>query len=83
MAVQQDWLEVTLDTNTRRGLADAVEATSDPGTDESIALRRMLRSSRNELLIDQAQAKLVLAALDGGGQLSALQARLDAFLRAR
>ncbi len=83
MAAEHDWLQVSLDANSRRGLAEAVEATAAPGGEERVQLLRMLRSRRDELLLDRAQAKLVLAALDGGGQLSALRARLEAFLGAR
>jgi hypothetical protein len=39
----------------------------------------MLRSSRDELLIDNPQGELVLNALNVGGQMSALRARLEAF----
>lgn len=83
MAVQHDWLQVSLDTNTRRGLAEAVEATSSPEAEGRAQLVRMLRSSRDELLFDQTQAKLVLDALNDVQQLSALQARLEAFLGLR
>jgi hypothetical protein len=83
MAVQHDWLQVSLDPNSRRGLAEAVEATSDPSSEQSIALRRMLRSSRNELLLDRPQAELILATLNGVEQMSALRARLEAFLGRR
>ena len=83
MAVQHDWLQVSLDTNTRRGLAEAVETTSSPDAEGRDQLVRMLRSSRDELLFDQTQAKLVLDALNDVQQLSALQARLEAFLGLR
>jgi hypothetical protein len=82
MAVQHDWLQVSLDTNSRRGLAEAVEASSAPAGEERVRLLRMLRSRRDELLLDRAQGQLVLATLNGG-QLSALQARLEAFLGSR
>ena len=80
MAVQHDWLSVSLDSNSRRGLAEAVEASSDPGAAERDRLLRMLRSSRDELLLDRPQAKLVLGTLNGVEQMSALRARLEAFL---
>jgi hypothetical protein len=83
MAVQHDWLQVTLDMNNRRGLADAVEATSDPGNPERVRLVRMLRGSRDELLFDKSQGDLVLTALYSGTQMSALRARLEAFLGKR
>src|SRR3954471_20716198 len=83
MATQHDWLQVDLDQNSRRGLAEAVEANSDPGNDQRVVLLRMLRSSRDELLLDAAQGELVLDALNVGGQMSALRARLEAFLGRR
>lgn len=83
MGEQHDWLQVTLDANSRRGIAEGVEATSAPDSEERARLLRMLRSRRDELLLDRAQAEIVLAALNGAEQLSALQARLEAFLRAR
>ena len=84
MAAQHDWLQVTLDQNNRRGLAEAVETTSAPnGGTERAQLLRMLRSSRDELLFDKAQGEIVLAALNVGGQMSALRARLEAFLGKR
>jgi hypothetical protein len=83
MGAQHDWLQVTLDTNNRRGLAEAVEANSDPSNEQRAQLLRMLRSSRDELLLDKPQGELVLAALNVGGQMSALRARLEAFLGLR
>jgi hypothetical protein len=82
-APQRDWLQVELDSNTRRGLAERVEANSDPSNPELPRLLRMLRSSRDELLLDHAQGELVLNVLDVTGQLSTLQARLEAFLGRR
>ncbi|MEA2459268.1 MAG: hypothetical protein QOC95_2240 [Thermoleophilaceae bacterium] len=83
MALQHDWLQVSLDTNSRRGLAEAVESNSDPGSQERVRLLRILRSSRDELLLDKPQAELVLSALNVGKQMSALRARLEAFLGLR
>ena len=83
MAVQHDWLQVTLDQNNRRGLADAVEATSDPSNEQRKQLLRMLRSTRDELLLDKPQGELVLTALNQSRQMSALRARLEAFLGRR
>jgi hypothetical protein len=83
MALQHDWLQVTLDTNSRRGLAEAVEANSEPGNEVRVRLLRMLRSSRDELLLDKEQGELVLTALNVGKQMSALRARLEAFLGRR
>src|SRR3954453_18807310 len=83
MGAQHDWLQVTLDQNNRRGLAEAIEANSDPSNEQRAQLLRMLRSSRDELLLDKPQGELVLAALNVGGQMSALRARLEAFLGLR
>jgi hypothetical protein len=83
MGPQHDWLQVTLDANNRRGLAEAVEANADPSNPQRAQLLRMLRSSRDELLFDKPQGELVLAALNVGGQMSALRARLEAFLGLR
>ena len=83
MGEQHDWLQVTLDTNSRRGLADAIESTSAEGSEERVQLLRMLRSRRDELLLNRPQGELVLTALNGVGQLSALRARLEAFLGRR
>jgi hypothetical protein len=83
MGAQHDWLQVTLDQNNRRGLAEAIEANSDPSNEQRAQLLRMLRSSRDELLLDKPQGELVLNALNVGGQMSALRARLEAFLGRR
>ncbi len=83
MSEVHDWLQVDLDTNHRRGLAEMVEQNSDPSSEARPNLLRMLRSSRNELLLDHEQAELVLAALNVDRQMSALRARLEAFLAAR
>jgi hypothetical protein len=84
MANGHDWLQVELDQNHRRGLAEAVEANPSGGSDEDrTRLLRILRSSRNEFLLDKAQAEIVLAALDVDRQMSALRARLEAFLDRR
>ena len=83
MAVQHDWLQVTLDQNNRRGLAEAVEANAPADNPDRDRLLRMLRSSRDELLLDHAQGEIVLDALNVGGQMSALRARLEAFLGRR
>jgi hypothetical protein len=83
MAEHHDWLQVTLDQNHRRGLAEAIETHADPKNDARVNLLRILRSSRNELLFDHAQAELVLTALNVDRQLSALRARLEAFLADR
>jgi hypothetical protein len=84
MANGHDWLQVELDQNHRRGLAEAVEANPSGGsTDDRARLLRILRSSRNEFLLDKAQGEIVLAALDVDRQMSALRARLEAFLGRR
>jgi hypothetical protein len=83
MADRHDWLQVTLDPNSRRGLADAVEAHAGPGNDQSVRLVRVLRSNRDELLLDKEQGEIVLNALNVDRQLSALRARLEAFLGKR
>jgi hypothetical protein len=82
MSNGHDWLQVDLDQNHRRGLAEAVEANSG-ATDDRTRLLRILRSSRNEFLLDKPQGEIVLAALDEVGQMSALRARLEAFLGRR
>ena len=83
MADPNDWLEVTLDTNSRHGLAEAIEHTAKPGHEALARTLRMLRSSRDELLFDKPQAELVLAALNVDRRMSALRARLEAFLGQR
>jgi hypothetical protein len=84
MAEEMDWLEVTLDSGNRRGLAEGLEARSEAnGSPELTRLLRMLRSSRNELLLDRDQARLVLDFLNVDRRMSALRARLEAFLGAR
>ena len=83
MAVQHDWLQVTLDQNNRRGLAEAIESNASADNPNRDQLLRMLRSSRDELLLDHAQGEIVLDALNVGGQMSALRARLEAFLGRR
>jgi hypothetical protein len=84
MADEADWLEVTLDSGNRRGLAEGLEARSEQnGAPELARLLRMLRSSRNELLLDRGQAQLVLEFLNVDRRMSALRARLEAFLGTR
>jgi hypothetical protein len=78
MASEYDWLEVTLDQGSRRGIADLLERVSPDKVDAH--LLRMLRSNRNELLLDRTQAKPILDALNTDGRLSAVRARLQAFL---
>ena len=85
MADERDWLEVTLDSASRRGLAERVERhTSGVGTPEVRQhLLRMLRGKRDELLLDAEQSRVVLEVLNIDKGLSALRARLEAFLRER
>ncbi|HEY8582126.1 MAG TPA: hypothetical protein VIL49_04240 [Capillimicrobium sp.] len=82
MADERDWLEVTLDSGSRRGLAEAIE-THSSGDDATRRLVRILRSSRDEILLDKEQAVTVLDALNRERTLSALRARLEAFLGQR
>lgn len=83
MAVQHDWLQVDLDVSNRRGLADTIETNTAAGSEETTRLLRMLRGSRDELLFDHAQGEIVLDALNVDRQMSALRARLEAFLGKR
>ena len=83
MSVVHDWLQVTLDRNSRRGLADAVEANSDSSNPDVAQLLRVLRSSRNELLLDKGQAQVLLAAPNVMREMPSLGARLEAFLGLR
>jgi len=79
---EPDWLEVRLDTSSRRGIAGSLE-TSAPDSREKTLLLRMLRAPRDELLLDRAQARVVLDVLNVDRRLSALRARLEAFLGLR
>ena len=85
MAEENDWLEVTLDAANRRGLAERVERHPDGNSDPQLRthLLRMLRSNRDELLLDEEQAHVILDVLNVDKRLSALRARLEAFLRSR
>jgi hypothetical protein len=83
MAVHDEWLQVDLDASNRRGLADTVETNNSAGNEQVVRLLRVLRSSRNELLFDHDQAEIVLNALNVDRQMSALRARLEAFLGRR
>ena len=82
MAADQDWIEITLDAGSRRGVAEVVERRAK-NPDDHRQLLRVLRSSRNELLLDREQAQTVLDALNVDKRLSALRARLEAFLGLR
>ena len=84
MADERDWLEVTLDASSRRGLAERVETHTAARQEEAQPhLLRMLRANRDELLLDKTQARLVLDVLNVDRRLSALRARLEAFLGLR
>lgn len=83
---EHDWLQITLDAASRRDLADRIErhtrTTGDPNPDLPHFLR-VLRANRNELLLDKEQGRLVLDVLNVDKRLSALRARLEAFLGER
>jgi len=79
---ERDWLEVRLDVSSRRGVADAMETHTPDGPQKTLLLR-MLRASRDELLLDREQAQIVLDVLNVDRRLSALRARLEAFLGLR
>ena len=83
MADHDEWLQATLDQNSRYGLAEAIEGHTDAANPERERLLRMLRSGRDELLISRPQAEIVLTALNVDRRLSALRARLEAFLGLR
>jgi hypothetical protein len=83
MSSEHDWLEVRLDSGSRRGLAEAIETRSAGSDETTIRLLKILRSSRDELLLDREQGAIVLEALLGERTLSALRARLEAFLGTR
>jgi hypothetical protein len=80
MADDFDWLEVTLDSGSRRGLAEKLQSFDADGSTDHVHLLRMLRSNRDELLLDRDQARVVLDVLNVDKRLSALRARLEAFL---
>ena len=84
MAEEQDWLPVGLDARHRSDLARAVEKLPDgqPGRTREHLLK-VLRSSRDDLLLDREQAAVVLRAVTAEGHLPALKARLEAFLGRR
>ncbi len=79
---ERDWLEVRLDQSSRRGVADAMETRTPEGPQRTLLLR-MLRAPRDELLLDREQAQIVLDVLNHDRRLSALRARLEAFLGQR
>jgi hypothetical protein len=85
MAEENDWLQVTLDSASRRGLAERVERHPNGTATPELRthLLRMLRASRDELLLDEDQGRLILEVLNVDRRLSALRARLEAFLATR
>jgi hypothetical protein len=84
MSVKRDWIDVRLDTGSRRGAAEALSTfatrAGEADSDAVKHLQRMLRSSRSEMLLDHDQAQALLGALEVDGRMSALRARLQAFL---
>jgi hypothetical protein len=86
MADENDWMQVTLDSASRRDLADRIErhTRAAGGTDADMGhFLRVLRANRNELLLDKQQGRVVLDVLNVDKRLSALRARLEAFLGER
>ena len=86
MADENDWMQVTLDSASRRDLADRIErhTRTSGGADPSMGhFLRVLRANRNELLLDKDQGRVVLDVLNVDRRLSALRARLEAFLGER
>jgi hypothetical protein len=81
MATHDEWLSAHLDSRTRRAIADLVETRVVDENGEATRLLRVLRSSRDELLLSRVQAGIVLKALNVDGALPSLRARLEAFLR--
>jgi len=81
---RREWIDVRLDSGSRRGAADALATyaarSGEQDSDALRHLRRMLGSSRNELLLDEEQARTLLGALEIDDRMSALRARLQAFL---
>jgi hypothetical protein len=86
MTDESDWMQLSLDVSTRRDLADRIERHARTGAAPDASLGhflRVLRANRNELLLDKAQGRLVLDVLNVDRRLSALRARLEAFLGER
>jgi hypothetical protein len=83
---ENDWLQIQLDAASRRDLADRIERHTRAAGDQNPDLPhflRVLRANRNELLLDKEQGRLVLDVLNVDKRLSALRARLEAFLGER
>jgi hypothetical protein len=83
---ENDWLQIQLDAASRRDLADRIERHTRASGDQNPDLPhflRVLRANRNELLLDKEQGRLVLDVLNVDKRLSALRARLEAFLGER
>jgi hypothetical protein len=80
----REWLDVTLDSGSRHEIAEGLEARSRGDVPPELnRLLRMLRSRRDELLLDREQAQHVLDLLNRDKRLSSLRARLEAFLGLR
>ena len=81
---ENEWLQVQLDSASRRDLADRIERQGRAAGNEPPAhFMKMLRASRDELLLDKEQGRLILDVLNVDRRLSALRARLEAFLGER
>lgn len=80
MADYDEWLQAQLAPNIRYGLADLIETQVDASNPDRDRLVRVLRSSRNELLISRPQAAILLQALNVDRGLPSLRARLEPFL---
>jgi hypothetical protein len=83
MASNDEWLAAQLDSRTRREIADLIETRVRDEDGEATRLLKVLRSSRDDLLLSRAQAGLVLKALNVDRSLPSLRARLEAFLGLR
>ena len=83
MAPNDEWLAAQLDSRTRREIADVIETRVRDENGEATRLLKVLRSSRDDLLLSRAQAELVLKALSVDRSLPSLRARLEAFLGLR
>jgi len=83
MGLNDEWLAAQLDSRTRREIADVIETRVRDENGETTRLLKVLRSSRDDLLLSRTQAELVLKALNVDRSLPSLRARLEAFLGLR
>jgi hypothetical protein len=83
MGPNDEWLAAQLDSRTRREIADVIETRVRDENGETTRLLKVLRSSRDDLLLSRTQAELVLKALNVDRSLPSLRARLEAFLGLR